>query len=130
MSEESFLYQLVMRGALTQEELDLIKKYKVMNAWLYSNREERESQKEKLDTSSHWTEMAAASWHNAGIEPLLEITMENLLSGVEVKNSNPNYLDHIFVAVTETAKSLLSNIRYLDEFYNGEEMVLEIDTSS
>jgi len=44
---EKFTYRLVLRGALTQTELDVINKYKVMTAWVYSNRQEREDQKIK-----------------------------------------------------------------------------------
>ena len=57
---EKFIYHLTIRGALTKEELAAINKYKVMDAWLYSNRDEREAQKARPSAGANWWEHAAA----------------------------------------------------------------------
>ncbi len=126
---EKFVYQLTMRAALTQEELDVINKYKVMKAWLYSNREEREAQKIKPGLSTDWLEHAAAGWNNAGIEPLLEITIADLLRGVVIKNANPYYLEGVFSEVEQNCKNLLTNMQELGVLFTGEEHVTEIITN-
>ena len=125
---EKFVYRLVMRGALTQSELEAINKYKVMNAWVYTNREERESQKVKTGLNDDWLAHAAAGWHNGGIEPLLEITLADLLRGVVIKNQNPYYLDAVFNEVTKNCEKLLSNLFDLNGLFNGQENVTEIVT--
>lgn len=126
---KKFAYQLTMRGALTQDELDIINKYKVMGAWLYSNREEREAQKMKPGLSDDWLLQAAAGWHNAGIEPLLEISMADLLRGVMIKNQNPYYLDSVFNEVRDSCERLLTNLFDLGGLFNGQENVTEIVTN-
>lgn len=127
---EKFLYKLTLRGALTQEEHDVIGKYKVMNAWVYSNREDRESQKMKPGISADWLQSAAAGWHNAGIEPLLEISLADLLRGVVIKNENPYYLDGVFSEVKKNCTNLLTNLLDLNRFFNGQENITEIVTNS
>ena len=123
---EKFVYQLVMRAALTQEELDTIEKYKVMQAWLYSNRDEREAHKVSPGLSADWLSHAAAGWHNAGIEPLLEISLAQLLRGVSVKNENPYYLDNVFSEVRQNSEKLLTNLFDLNALFSGQEIVTEI----
>jgi len=124
----SFSYQLTMRAALTQPELDIINKYKVMKAWVYSNRSDRESQKVSTSSSDDWLAHAAAGWHNAGIEPLLEITIADLLRGVAVKNVNPYYLDSVFTEVCKNCENLVGNLFDLNGNFNGQENVTEIVT--
>ncbi len=125
---EKFAYQLLLRGALTQPELDAINKYKVMNAWVYSNRQEREDQKMKPGLEADWLAHAAAGWHNGGIEPLLEITLSDLLRGVVVKNKNPYYLDAVFNEVTKNCENLIGNLFDLNGLFSGQENVTEIVT--
>jgi len=127
---EKFVYQLVMRAALTQEELDTIEKYKVMQAWLYSNRDEREAQKLKPGMTADWLSHAAAGWHNGGIEPLLEISLAQLLRGVSIKNENPYYLDSVFCEVVENSENLLNNLMGLNAHFSGQENITEIATGS
>jgi len=126
---KSVKYQLAMRGALTQEELDTIDKYKVMDAWVYSNRDQRERQKSKLPSDADWLSHAAAGWHNAGIEPLLEISITDLLKGVVIKNENPYYLGAVFDEVSKNCESLLSNLFGLNARFSGEENVTEVFTN-
>ena len=126
---EKFKYQLEMRGALTQDEQDAINKYKVMNAWVYSNRDERERQKNKPSWDDDWLAHAAAGWHNAGIEPLLEISISDLLRGVVIKNENPYYLDAVFTEVSKNCENLLSNLFDLNRLFSGEEKVTEVFSS-
>ena len=123
---EKFTYQLVMRAALTQNELDAINKYKVMKAWVYSNREERETQKISPGLSADWLAHAAAGWHNGGIEPLLEISLADLLRGVAIKNANPYYLDSVFSEVSKSSEDLLQNLFDLNGLFSGQENVTEI----
>ena len=123
---EKFIYRLVMRAALTQTELDAINKYKVMKAWVYSNREERESQKISPGLSADWLAHAAAGWHNGGIEPLLEISLADLLRGVAIKNANPYYLDSVFSEVSKSSEKLLQNLFDLNGLFSGQENVTEI----
>ena len=125
---ESFTYQLTMRGALTQQELDVINKYDAMNAWVYSNREERDGEKVKTTLDDHWLQHAAAGWHNARVQPFLEFSMADLLKGVVVKNDNPYYLDSVFNEVSKSCSGLLDNLFGLDELFNGEENVTEVYT--
>jgi len=126
---EKFLYHLTIRGALTKDELAAIQKYKVMNAWMYSNRDEREAQKARPSASANWWEHAAAGWHNAGREPLLEISMADLLRGVEIKNENPYYLDAVFTEISNNCTKLLGNLFDLDARFSGQENVTEVFAS-
>jgi len=126
---EKFIYHLALRGSLTQEEQDVINKYKTMNTWVYSNREEREQQKMKPSDYTDWLLMAAAGWHNSGIEPLLEISMKNLLAGVVIENENPYYLDAVFDDINKNCEDLLSNLFGLNQRFNGEENVTEVFTN-
>ncbi len=126
---DRFTYQLTIRGALTQTELDAINKYKVMNAWLYSNRDERERQKAKTSNAMSWWEHAAAGWHNAGREPLLEISMADLLRGVVIDNANPYYLDAVFEEVSRNSTKLLTNLFDLNARFSGQENVTEVFNS-
>jgi hypothetical protein len=125
---EKFIYRLVLRGALTQPELDVINKYKVMTAWVYSNRQEREDQKVKPSLDADWLQHAAAGWHNGGIEPLLEISLADLLRGVVIKNQNPYYLDAVFNEACKNCENLISNLFDLNGLFSGQENVTEIVT--
>lgn len=126
--KQKFVYQLVVRASLTQNELDTLNKYKAMNAWLYSNRAERENQKVSPGQSGEWWEHVAAGWHNAGIEPLLEITFADLLRGISLKNENPYYLDNVFSEISKSSEAVLQNLFDLNQLFNGEENVIEIVT--
>jgi len=76
--------------------------------------------------SADWLAHAAAGWHNGGIEPLLEISLADLLRGVAIKNANPYYLDSVFSEVSKSSEDLLQNLFDLNGLFSGQENVTEI----